>query len=219
MIAAQRTDFVYRPSQPWVPTNMKLAFILENGDGLGNVVEMVHDESIACADDKICVNDQVSRFESSEDDGQPRQSTDAVTESVQSELLQTPTELLVRELYGSPAVYDQHEQNTPDTKASLSYVLSSPSTLLKESSLASSFTTVTDNQTPDARSQASLCTDISSVSVPPLTHREALLMQYFIRVISPWVRKKCIKTEEISTDGAISLTSCKMYPDLPKRCH
>lgn len=70
MIAAQRTDFQYRPSQPWVSTNMKLTFVFDNGDGLENDIDMIHDESAVGADDEICTNDQVLRLQYGKDDGQ-----------------------------------------------------------------------------------------------------------------------------------------------------
>lgn len=96
MIAAQRTDFQYRPSQPWVSTNVKLTFVFENGDGLENDINMIHDESAVGADDEICTNDQVLRLQYGKDDGQPGQSTDTMTESVQFEFPHTATGLLVR---------------------------------------------------------------------------------------------------------------------------
>lgn len=96
MIAAQRTDFQYRPSQPWVSTNVKLTFVFENGDGLENDIDMIHDESAVGADDEICTNDQVLRLQYGKDDGQPGQSTDTMTESVQFESPHTATGLLVR---------------------------------------------------------------------------------------------------------------------------
>ncbi|KAG9849866.1 hypothetical protein KCU68_g4779, partial [Aureobasidium melanogenum] len=147
---------------------MKLTFVFENGDGLENDVHMIHDESAVGADDEICTNDQVLRLQYGKDDGQPGQPTDTMIDSVQLESLNTAATGLL---------------NTPDTRISLSYVLSSSS---KESPLTCSNTTDTDIQTPDARSQSSRCIDTSTSSVPPLTHREALLMQYFIRIISPW---------------------------------
>ncbi|KAG9661282.1 hypothetical protein KCU95_g3834, partial [Aureobasidium melanogenum] len=147
---------------------MKLTFVFENGDGLENDVHMIHDESVVGADDEICTNDQVLRLQYGKDDGQPGQPTDTMIDSVQLESLNTAATGLL---------------NTPDTRISLSYVLSSSS---KESPLTCSNTTDTDIQTPDARSQSSRCIDTSTSSVPPLTHREALLMQYFIRIISPW---------------------------------
>ncbi|KAG9568666.1 hypothetical protein KCU79_g2191, partial [Aureobasidium melanogenum] len=147
---------------------MKLAFVFENGDGLENDVDIIHDESVVGADDGTCTNDQVLQLQCGKDDGQPGHSTDTMTESVQFESPHTATGLI----------------NTPDTRTSLSYVLSSSS---KESPLTCSNTTVTDIQTPDVRSQSSRCIDTSTSLVPPLTHREALLMQYFIRKISPWL--------------------------------
>ncbi|KAK5999957.1 hypothetical protein QM012_005045 [Aureobasidium pullulans] len=152
MIAAQRTDFVYLPSQTWVSTNVKLAYILENGDGTGSS----HDESVISADQEIHTNDQVQH---GSDAGQPGCS--------QSDPL--------------------HSSNTPDTRTSLSYVLSSPSTSMRASPWTYSNTTITDYRTPDARSESSRCTGVSSTLAPSLSHREALLMQYFIRVISPWL--------------------------------
>ncbi|KAH0274658.1 hypothetical protein KCU91_g5100, partial [Aureobasidium melanogenum] len=162
MIAAQRTDFQYRPSQPWVSTNLKLTYVFENGDGLEDDGNTIEDGSVVGADNESSTNDQATRLQYGKDGGPPGQSTGSTAGSVQLESLNTLTGL----------------SDTPETRTSLSYVLSSSSTSVKESPLTCSNTTVTDIQTPK---------DISTSLVQPLTHREALLVQCFIGVISPWL--------------------------------
>lgn len=106
MIAAQRTNFVYRPSQPWVPTNMDLAFIFENGDDLEDDVKMVQDELVVSSDDERYANGQVLQNHYGKDGGQSKQSTNTMTEPIQSGSPQTTIGHDVRQRNGSSEVHD-----------------------------------------------------------------------------------------------------------------
>ena len=189
-IAAQRTDFSYAPSQPWVPTNLKLAFVFETGDGLENIVKTQEDESSSISSKKTFASDRVPNSH----DGDTAQSklaepVDAPTDSAWAEPLHTAIELLNRQLDESPQTHRSHEQTTSATPASSSSpTLSLPTTLATETSPACTNETPLESLNSDQRFHASPGTDIFRSSIQPLTHREATLIHYFISVVSPWVR-------------------------------
>ncbi|KAI4719303.1 hypothetical protein E4T48_04415 [Aureobasidium sp. EXF-10727] len=189
-IAGQRTNFLYRPSQPWVPTNMKLAFISESGDGLENNVEMIrHDKPIVSAEDEMC-DSQLSKIHDDKTSAQSdlEKSINMTPDATWAQPLHTAIELLTRQDDGSSKIHNQHEQkNIPDARTSLYHILSPPLTVTSKPSSTYSYTHSPDNHDPDAPSYSSRCTNFSTHSATPLTHREAVLIQYFIRVISPWL--------------------------------
>lgn len=190
-IAAQRTDFIYRPSQPWVPTNLKLAFVFETGDGLENIVKTTEDESTDNIVKEISTSDRLSRYH--DKDIVQYRSTDSVgvvTDSTWAEPLHTAIELLNRQLDESPQTHHSHEQTISATPASSSSpTLSLPTTLATETSPACTNTTSLGTMDPDSHPHATPGADILTSPVQPLTHREATLIHYFISVVSPWVRQ------------------------------
>lgn len=185
-IAAQRTDFVYRPSQPWVPTNLKLTFVSETGDGLENIVKTINDESTS--------SDQLSKSLDNKDTS-PSETADpvnATSDSAWAEPLHTAIELLNRQHDGPPEIHNFPEQTMPSTLISPSPTLSLPTTLPTEYSPACSSIPPLGSLDDSSRPHTSCGTHIPTSPVQTLTHREATLIHYFISVISPWVRQTTI---------------------------
>jgi hypothetical protein len=189
-IAAQRTDFLYSPSQLWVPTNMKLAFIFENGDGLEKIVKAMDDKSTGSADKEICTSDQLPEHPAHENTAQfgPADSADATLDSSWAEPLHTAIELLNRQHDLSPKTHDSGEQIMSATPVSPPSTLSLATTLATATSPTYSKIPPLEGLESDSRSHASRSADISTSRIQPLTHRETILIHYFISVISPWVR-------------------------------
>jgi hypothetical protein len=220
-IAAQRTDFLYSPSQSWVPTNLRLDFVFETGDGLENIVKAIDDKSISSANEETRTGEQLSKSHDHKDTAQfgPVNSTDATSDSNWAEPLHTAIELLNRQHVGSPETSNPYEQIMSATPVSPSTTLSLPTTLARE-------TSPTHPKIPlqsldsDPHSHASCSTDISTSRMQPLTYRETILIHYFISVISPWVRQiMTMRLNNNKTDGPLSLMYSKTYHDLPKKCH
>lgn len=219
-IAAQRTDFIYHPSQPWARTNLKLAFVLETGDGLENIVQITEDESTGNLAKETSTSDQLSKYhDKAIAQSKPADSVDATTDSAWAEPLHTAIELLNRQLDESPRTNHSHEQTISATPASSSSpTLSLPTTLATETSPACTNITPLESSNADPHPHTSPSTDILISSIQPLTHREATLIHYFISVVSPWVRQNAILRISIKTaDDQISLTCCKTCHDLPKK--
>jgi hypothetical protein len=187
MIAAQRTDFLYSPSQPWVPTNLRLAFILETGDGVENIVKTMDNESFSSTDKETCPSDQLPDSHDHEDTSQfkPANSVDATSDSNWADPLHTAIELLNRQHDESPKTHNPCEQITP---ASLSPTLSLPTTSATEISLTYPKTKSRESLESNSSSHTPRSTDDPTTPTQPLTHREAKLIHYFISIISPWVR-------------------------------
>jgi len=188
-IAAQRTDFIYRPSQPWVPTDLKLAFVSETGDGLENIVQATEDESISSSDQEVCTSDRFPNPHSHRDTA-PNETTESVnttSESTWAEPLHTAIELLNRQQDRPPQIHDSPEQIMSATPASSSTISSLPTTL--EAEISPAGTSITSFETQGSRSHTFGSTDITTSPMRPLTHREAILIHYFISVVSPWVRQ------------------------------
>jgi len=196
-IAAQRTDFIYRPSQPWVPTDFKLAFVSESGDGLENIVKTTEDETIGSSEREVCTSDRFSNLHGDKDTAPvgPTESVDAISDSAWAEPLHNAIELLNRQFDKTPRTYNSLEQTTSATPASApssSPTLSLPTTLATETSPACKNTTPLETLNSDHHSPASPDSDILTSPVQPLTHREATLIHYFISTVSPWVRQSTI---------------------------
>jgi hypothetical protein len=220
MIAAQRTDFLYSPSQPWVSTDMKLAFVPEAGDSVENIVKAMGNDSSSSADKEICSSEQLTKSQNQNNIAQfrPADSMDATLDSDWAEPLHTAIELLNRQHDGSPNIHDQPEQTTSTSPISASPTLSSDTTLATETSLTYSKEQPLGSMESDPRSQACPSSDVSTSPTQPLTHREAILVHYFISVISPWVRlREMLEFNKTKTDGLISWTYCKIYRDSLKR--
>lgn len=190
-IAAQRTDFIYHPSQPWVPTNLKLAFVFETGDGLENIVKTTEDESSDSIAKEMSTSDRLSRYHDKDTaQSRPADSVGVTTDSAWAEPLHTAIELLNRQLDESPQTHHSHEQTGSATPASSSSpTMSLPTTLATETSPACTNVTSLESLNSDSHSHATPGTDILTSPVQPLTHREATLIHYFISVVSPWVRQ------------------------------
>ncbi|KAI4846361.1 hypothetical protein E4T44_05105 [Aureobasidium sp. EXF-8845] len=189
-IAAQRTDFLYSPSQPWVPTNIRLVFVTEAGDGLENIVKPMGNDTSSSADKEICTSDQLSESRNQNSTAQfiPTDSVDATLDSNWAEPLHTAIELLNRRHDESPAKHDPPEQNI-----SLTPISSSSPTLSMTTTLATTETPPICSESKhfnsmesDPHTNASLSTNISTSPKQSLTHREAVLIHYFISIISPW---------------------------------
>jgi hypothetical protein len=180
-IAAQRTDFVYRPSQSWVPTNLKLTFVSETGDGLENIVKTINDESTS--------SDQLLKSLDNKDTSpsETAELVNATSDSAWADPLHTAIELLNRH-DGPPEIYNSPEQIMPATLISPSPTLSLPTTLPTEYSPACSSIPPLGSLDDNSRPHTSCGTHISTSPNQSLTHREVTLIHYFISVISPWVR-------------------------------
>lgn len=100
MIAAQRTNFQYHPSQPWVPTNLKLTFVFENGDGLEDDINTVRDELVVSPDNETSTNDQATRFQYDKDVGHSGRSTNSTAGSAQLGSPNISTGPSVRQQFG-----------------------------------------------------------------------------------------------------------------------
>jgi hypothetical protein len=188
-IAAQRTDFLYSPSQLWVPTNMRLAFVFETGDGLENIVKTNDDKSTSSANKEIYSSNQPSESHGHTDAAQLRSAdpVDATSYTNWAEPLHNAIELLNRQYDGSPKAIPC-EQYMCATPVSPSPILSLPATLATETSPIHSKIPLQSLES-DPHSHASRSTDISTSPLQSLTHREVILIHYFISVISPWVRQ------------------------------
>jgi hypothetical protein len=217
MIAAQRTDFLYSPSQPWVPTNMGLAFVPEAGDGLENIVKPTNADSSSSADKEICTSDQLPESQNQNNTAQlkPADSVDATLNSNWAEPLHTAIELLNRQHNELPPP----EQTTSASPISSSPTLSMATTLaMTETPPICSESKHLDGMESGSSSNASLFTNISTSPMQPLTHREAVLIHYFISIISPWVRQITeLSLINNKTDSLTSWTYYKTYHDSPKK--
>ncbi|KAI5202488.1 hypothetical protein E4T38_05600 [Aureobasidium subglaciale] len=166
IIATQRTDLVYDSKQPWVPTNLELTFVPENGDGLENISQPT----------SVRPNDRVhevrsDRGPSTSENAEGR--TNTTTNSAWAEPLHNAKGLLNRQ-HGQSSSSDVSDQSSMARRES-------PPTSTSPELAAAEYIDAgaSHSTTPPDSLRKSL--------TQPLTYRELGLVQYFIVKISPWL--------------------------------